>query len=378
MYYVGESISAEKVKERIVNLLLKDPSIENPEKDTSIFKWFKKKSKNPVQITNPIIKDSLLGTEYIIKVNDSNKNFSKECNRLENEYITQLFLNTHISEYEREFRSQTYENTGGIIRRPVLFFKNKNKAIFIQRKTATESLEENIIKGNPKQISQEIINALFSLATIHTISTSALKKGGNDYYFETADSTNNAYISIIPELIYAENLEKRFISRIGDNNKLKKFEEKYKKYINNIKTKFFLHGDYYPTNILSEGQIIDLEKRCMGSPTLDIAHLLEHPRIGSTREYLEVYAKSFEKINNNLGKDGQYIYDIINQEYEKNAVHVNLCLTGAMLAQENIQYAQLHLTKALWILENTNANELKESLTDYIRASPHESLKQIL
>ena len=158
--------------------------------------------------------------------------------------------------------------------------------------------------------------------------------------------------------------------RIGKNPSLEKFLVEYRKIIPEKSLKYFLHGDYYPTNILLGGYVIDFEKKMVGDPMIDLAHFIEHPMFdGLNRgELIYTYVDQYKTEDKQMAIMEAYL-----NNYQFARIHTDICLVGAHLAQGNTEMAEIYVNKTVAAMEENKMADLREAFINYMKASEYEN-----
>ena len=113
------------------------------------------------------------------------------------------------------------------------------------------------------------------------------------------------------------------------------------------KNNYPVHADAYPTNVLKDGTIIDLEKASLGDPWLDLETFTTHPfLIGIQNKILA---------NIELDPATRPLY----------AVHVPLCQTGSF-SQKSRTRSRYFYELAKMRLKELEEQELLTATTDYL------------
>ncbi|MBU0666423.1 MAG: tetratricopeptide repeat protein [Nanoarchaeota archaeon] len=371
----GDIVKHEKIMKIIIRVLTNELN----QKD-ELLNDISFQSSNPVKINleNPISENL-----YIIKTNNPKKKFSHEKERLTKEYATSLFLDNTLRLYGTDVLNGIIDEKFIIVPEPLLLFEKDKRIYFFQKRKKALNLQDicNNIYGEEKEeiIIQNIKSALESIAKIHYFATIELKKKFKKKIFTVADE-NKTYNITIPKLeINKEFLKRSFLKKKNDacprlifNSEIKEFFMEYSYFMEMTRElNFFIHGDFYATNVLEGGLIIDFEKVCIGDPTHDISQLLENPLFDklNKEELLNHYTNELVDFEKN-----PKIPNIIQENYQKYRVHICLCETGAHLARGEFETAQRYAEKALSYMDGS----LKDLFAQYLKTANYDFLRDIV
>ncbi|MDP3918309.1 MAG: phosphotransferase [Nanoarchaeota archaeon] len=160
-----------------------------------------------------------------------------------------------------------------------------------------------------------------------------------------------------------QELNRRFISRFGENEKAIILIYHFLQIYNKIKERgtTLIHGDFYPTNILSDGTIIDLETISYGHPSLDIETFLGHPKLDIDEEEL------FKDYIKNRSEIEQRYITISGIEKDFYTVFSSACQTGSFFAKEDIETSLYFRERTLNRIEGTGLITLREPFLQYLK-----------
>lgn len=188
-----------------------------------------------------------------------------------------------------------------------------------------------MIKRESKHVSKptekEAKNALKNLAMVHNlVSKEVYGKKSIEY------QSNKLKIQ---QFNYIHNLERRFLSRFKKTKQLEDFARSYSEILlglRNIDEKgnslnnCFLHGDFFYTNVLEGGTIIDWERNpegFVGNPMYDVMNYLSHPLFNEKRDELLQFYLSNVNVN----------FNILEQDAMFNNLQTSICHTATYLSR---------------------------------------------
>ncbi|MCA9478029.1 MAG: hypothetical protein KC535_02685 [Nanoarchaeota archaeon] len=351
-----------------------------------------------------VMEEEETGALELFKKNNERKDFKKERDKLKKEYVNTSFIYKVLRDSNKEITSI-----------PLAFAEHEGKAYFFERRMAKETLEERIENELPKDkrietnglIRQELELSMKNLATLHGIISRNLQYRKNENIFTEFEQMNLEDLENYLKRITSEEKANEEMSRIREEeSKLRElkidikpidyesyFQERvfgskptdkrprmstegasqflaeFGRFMSINRVNFFIHGDYYLTNALKGGYIVDFEKAALGHPAVDLAAHLEHPRI--TYEFkvhlLREYVKEMKLFGFDIGR-------VLGEDYLKIAIYNNLCQVGAHLGQGDIKRAREHFKLAI----NDMTIPLKEPFKAYISGSQMEEFKDLI
>lgn len=181
----------------------------------------------------------------------------------------------------------------------------------------------------------------------------------------------------VPDFSYIENIEHKLIDRLGENSKLNEFLEKYEDFINSkLKSpplEVVIHGDLYPTNILTDGTIIDFEKMSVGDPLIDLIYFLENPCILFSKKTKEkLCTKYLSNLLKELNRKDIKVENLM-KRYLPIKIHNSLGLFGSTLHHHPGELAISFLEQAISTMYEAGELELKDAFIDYLTHTPCQS-----
>jgi len=305
--------------------------------------------------------------DTIIVKRNKGVDIANEEKRIYAEYFANLFL-TYL------FKHRIAHGFKSIVPRSLFTFKHEDGKIYhIMRRTSGRNLEEAFKDANKQQKEEYLKKVMESSALIHANVIDFLKKDERGYYFASAEN-KKIYRINIDEFNYTDILKTRLIRRLGENSSLEKFlkeAEDYSHSFDNI-PQVFAHGDAYITNFIEDGSWIDLEKRTIANPMMDIAGILEAPECAEadkalllrhyTKEFMENYQHKKKKGFENTMMDLYIPNKIFNAFYQ----------IGSKSAQKQPDQAEYFLEKVMIYLQEAQLNFLLNSFAEYINKTGNE------
>ncbi len=200
--------------------------------------------------------------------------------------------------------------------RPLALHSNK----LVTKRKSAKSLEETLVSSQ-----EEVNKAMQTLARLHSLPPTNLK-----IYDPKAT------------------IERRFLKRFEENEEFKRAYEEFFDVRYPRDTYVTCHGDFYPTNVLQGGIIIDLEKACEGLALLDLTNFLIAPQFKNINkpEAMEAY------------KEIRSFQDKGRQFFE---VHNAICQVGSFHHQKSPK-VRYFLELAREKLKDMGENRLRNSL----------------
>lgn len=221
---------------------------------------------------------------------------------------------------------QTTEEPHLYFPRPLAIYDKEDSQILITKRKKAKSLEET-------EIDQEEVNKTFNtLARLHSL-----------------PNTRKPYDP-------RECIERRLLKRFSQKD-LEKFKQAYEYFIYNAERNRYYqpsetvtcHGDFYPTNVLQGGIIIDLEKACSSSPELDLTNFFTSSKLLNLNQ--QEARDSYEQIRR-LKTTNQHFFEIQNA----------LCQIGSFYNQRNLPNMIFNYERAKSFLQEQREFIFKEEL----------------
>ncbi|MBI5797851.1 phosphotransferase [Candidatus Woesearchaeota archaeon] len=216
-----------------------------------------------------------------------------------------------------------------------LFRGKQGNTILITKRKAAENLDA-ILNKEPERREQEVEKALESLKIFH------------DYDLETIPQTR----TYNPK----EELKRRLLKRF-ERADTQLFQREYQEFFRRVNPEegMFIHGDFYPTNVLEGGIILDPEKACYGNIWLDIETFLGAPY--------------FEGLENREELLKQYFIDKTRPRgREFFALHASLCQTGSF-SKKDPKTAEYFHRRTEKILKQLGETKLEEAFLQITKHS---------
>ncbi|MCX6709593.1 MAG: hypothetical protein NTV63_01395 [Candidatus Woesearchaeota archaeon] len=320
----------------------------------------------------------LVGSEFlrdtiVIKRNRGIEPESEE-KRIFMEYFTNLFLSDI-------FRNKVRHNFPSIAPTSLFIFKNEEdgRLYHIMKRTEGRNLDEFFREASVKEKEECLKKVMESSALMHSSVIDFIKKDKSGFYFAVKDFGKDYRVGI-DEFDYISVLKARLVKRLGENSMLGSFLKEASEYAQSFEKlpRVFLHGDAYLTNFIEDGSWIDLEKRTIANPMVDIAGILESPGCtGVDKEMLlRLYAREFSA--NYRGRKGAGFEDNLVELYLPNKIFNCLYQIGSKSAQKRADQAAFFLTEVLSELQKHNLETLYQSLTGYIGNTGNEEFIRLI
>jgi uncharacterized HAD superfamily protein len=260
-----------------------------------------------------------------------------------------------------------------IFSKPLGLVSSNGRYFVVIKHDNTSDLEYSIMKSGK---AASLKKAITNLADYHKLMTEHFSKQKLNVRFPDTD----AHAYMIKRYSYLEDMASRmflgkkklklkFVKEIAKNpssmnlleaDKTKLFDSRvpyspaaWKLIFNYLKAGFHvpkgmncvLHGDFYPSNVLQSGLIIDPKKLRFGNPMNDLSHFLqaavfEHAKpLESREELISIYLDRFRAVGT--------AREALLATYPVVEMHNSLCLTGAMLNQRRYQDAKYFAERAV-------------------------------
>lgn len=219
--------------------------------------------------------------------------------------------------------------------RPLAFYQREKEDVLIVKRNQGVNLETFCNEPHTKEEKENAREkALQNLGALHRIKKEEIKINIETYK-------------------PIQELERRCISRYGYSRNAELLVQKYQEF-HQRRTKgeslVLCHGDFYPSNALQDGTIIDLEKMCLANPWFDLETFCGSP-IWTEEEKESLF--------------NQYPNPIANKERDFYKVHVALCQTGSFSVKKP-EISIYFKRKALEYIAELQEDELKKQLRIYL------------
>lgn len=223
---------------------------------------------------------------------------------------------------------------------PLAYFTEGDISVLITKRKKGRSLEELFQGSVDENVKiKESTRAVQSLAYLHSISP----------------DINLPIYNPITEL------HRRLVERLpGEEKKCRRFVTEYNRFAQNFSTEdqILVHGDFYPTNVLEGGILLDLERGQWGDAALDLETFLGSPCLAETESSIvKAYVQKREERQQRIAR-------INNRDFY--AIHTSLCQTGSFYAQEKSEETIHFLNRAQERMRGERQNELLASFRSYI------------
>ena len=279
------------------------------------------------------------------------------------EHFTSNFLSETFSKIPNEFHR--------IVPSSLFVFQGKDKRAYqMIIRTQGRNLRDACLAASNDEKEGYANLVMESSALIHSLAIEHLMKDSKSYFF-VFNENSKQYRMNIEKFDYAAALRKRLIRRLGENPMLENFmreAEDYSRAIPEIDA--LCHGDSYITNFLEDGSWIDLEKRMIANPVLDIAALLELPEfVGIDKqkifgEYMHLFAVS--------NPDKAQYSAKLKSSYIPCKIFFSLYNSGRAYSQNNPEKTAFFVRNAVSAMEEENLHSLLSTFYDYVNASGKE------
>ena len=291
-------------------------------------------------------------------------NPDEEEARIVSEYITSDFL-TDL------FRNKIRTDFRNISPIPISVFRDEDGRVYhLMKRSAGLNLRDYFENCPESEKGAALKRVMESSAIIHAYAIDFLEMKNGNYYIPYLEGSKD-YLVAVPRLNYVTALRKRLIRRIGENPMLEGFMKEAEDYSHSIaQVDAFCHGDSYITNFLEDGSWIDLEKRVIANPMIDIAALLELPECEGLDKtmILEHYLSSFAKACPKKARD----VPKLKESYIPSRIFFSLYNSGRAYSQDNPERASFFVMNAVSAMEENNLSSLLGRLYDYIISSGKE------
>lgn len=216
-----------------------------------------------------------------------------------------------------------------------LFRDKQGRTTLITKRKAAENLDE-ILSKEPERREQQAGKALESLKIFHSYSLESIPK----------TRTYNP----------REELKRRLLKRFERAN-TELFQREYQDFFRRVNPEegMLIHGDFYPTNVLEGGIILDPEKACYGNIWLDIETFFGAPYfegLGNKKELLKEYFRDKARPR------GREFF----------ALHASLCQTGSF-SKKDPKTAEYFHNRTEEILKQLGETRLQEAFLQVVTHS---------
>ncbi len=309
------------------------------------------------------INSRYLGKEFIFKRSPEEEGIRRESTVTS---LTNDVLNEYLLQYNLGRDFVTVEQSISFLEHLGLFYHNK-------KRNPGKRLEEKyakITRENAASLMQDINASLASLAKLHGLVSPHVLSENKTYY--VTHRTRQEQKEIIPVFDFSEEIKRRFISRLGHHESEKELLDRINEFVNSelrgIANNYLIHGDFYDTNVLEGGVLIDLERASIANPFVDLASFFGNPKYKELdkldkAELLGFYLSqlnSFSKAP--LGAAEIKLYPHVE-------LLVNMCQIGSKLNQQNLSAASQYLHQVKKSL--TGFISLHKAFNNYIRNAPN-------
>lgn len=212
--------------------------------------------------------------------------------------------------------------------------ESKEREVLIVKRRRGKNLEEFCKSEDSKEIKEEHgKRALANLAILHNLQLDA------------------------EEYSPIQELKRRVIERnLGSTREAELLLQTYREFYERKtqgERKISCHGDLYPSNVLEDGTIIDLETMCLANPWLDLETFLGAPQWEELNKEQMLAAYQEKKP---LGTQGRDFY----------RVHTSLCQVGSF-AKKAPETSQYYFKKLKETLGELQEQTLREKIEAYLQ-----------
>jgi len=251
---------------------------------------------------------------------------------------------------------------GSRIVRPLGFFRSFQEDRFyeVTRREDEPNLASLVEQGH--DVSKHLEETMKSLGLVHAIGLNHLREGQEPYVESRGGRVK------IPRYDYGYEIHRRLTNRFGINDKGARFMDLYLQYVEDFEQlDFLLLGDFYSTNALRQGIIVDFESASIGNPSLDQACMIE----SCGEEYaarFEYFIKTYyDSLIGNA--DVRISLDEITSKYfSLDRVHCLMCDVGSKENQGKTEAARRNVQRVKTYLKDMDG-KLGDAFTDYIHST---------
>jgi len=222
---------------------------------------------------------------------------------------------------------------------PLAFWRSADGDTLITKRKKVPNLETMLTNGTPQtEMQEEAKKAMSALASFHRLPVPMLR---------------------MPDYDPVAEVQRRFIARLGNDPHAQRFLRTYRELRERAAGNecMLIHGDFYPTNVLQGGIIVDLEKASFGNLWFDIETFISAPGMDKIdREALvEVYRERFRRVNIILSPEGREFW----------AIHAAICQMGSNVARSDLERTAYYQIRAVNILTAIGEHKLREQFEAY-------------
>ncbi|MBT3323899.1 hypothetical protein HN681_03980 [archaeon] len=214
-------------------------------------------------------------------------------------------------------------------------YYTKDKEILITFRRAAENLDSRINEENTKA-------TMISLARLHSLK---LK---------------------LPEYNPLSELNRRLIERLGNFEEAKPLLYEFKKLLASQEgEKVTCHCDFYPTNVLDDATIIDLETAALHYPSLDIENFRTHPNAPQDESSIKKYLEHRSEIEGRkIDLRNRHIYRVLCPTFQ----------IGSFFAKDDKENFLGFIETTLESIKETGLTQLRDPLMYYLNSTPIKAL----
>ncbi len=244
---------------------------------------------------------------------------------------------------------------------------------YIVRRRREKSLDEALRSmQDPREKEDAVRRVLESQALMHAIVTMSMVVDDRGGVIKIQDARKPYAPVRLKRYDHEREVQRRFVSRIGENESLGVFWEAYRGLQQRMRgtgrkvtVDSFCHGDAYPENALVDGTLIDFEKATIASPSLDVVCLLDDPCLRglNTERLAEYHRGRVEEVS-----DGRLQASALRETWVAERVHNFVCQIGSKLAQGKVERARFFMREVLDILSQEDPGA-RAGLREYVGKS---------
>jgi tetratricopeptide (TPR) repeat protein len=214
-------------------------------------------------------------------------------------------------------------------------------------------------KENPSpEYFKILLNVVYNLGLVQGIATRNL----------SGNSLNGIELQ---KFDYAHEIYERIFKRFGRSEHSEKITEYLLNHIygNKNNLEFFIEGDFYSSNALEEGIILDFERAAIGDPVCDISMFLSSIALFDNEGLFNNYVQSLSKHSCQEIDPAR-----LRQSMNAHLIFYTFCLSGSRIYHNDSKRGLYFIGESLRLSEEQGLDELKEHIIKYAKENLCKSL----
>ncbi|MBD3313727.1 hypothetical protein GF345_04760 [Candidatus Woesearchaeota archaeon] len=203
-----------------------------------------------------------------------------------------------------------------------------------------------------------IPKVVMNLASLQGFMTRELKGAS---YIDVSDGIRSHRVQL-GQFDYFKEINKRILSRFGNNEHSDNLAKTLISNIhdNKIGMPFFIQGDFYSTNALASGKILDLERSANGDPVLDFSLFCLSTDLSQGETMISPYTEYL------CDSSGHSItIDQTRRSFYAHLPFYSFCLSGSRLHHGDPESAKHYIALTKSIMEDMGLHDMRDSFMHY-------------